>query len=175
MRWHNYFPSETWVWSLWRVRIVLLADFFFFYCTGIIKNTRTVMGCLHRFCKECIDKHIRMGYIVFVNSYFIWCSLANLVDMSRFLISKWRYFICRNNECPTCKEHCASRRSLRDDVVFDSIISAVYSDVKICENKVNSNHILNFFWFSICCFFFFFSFSWNSSLGIGSKQKRKIV
>ncbi|MED6185249.1 hypothetical protein PIB30_055243, partial [Stylosanthes scabra] len=25
-------------------------------CLGIIKKTRTVMECLHRFCRECIDK-----------------------------------------------------------------------------------------------------------------------
>jgi len=29
--------------------------------TGIIKKTRTVMECLHRFCRECIDKSMRLG------------------------------------------------------------------------------------------------------------------
>ncbi|KAI8551587.1 hypothetical protein RHMOL_Rhmol06G0197600 [Rhododendron molle] len=29
---------------------------------GIIKKTRTVMGCMHRFCRECIDKSMRLGY-----------------------------------------------------------------------------------------------------------------
>ncbi|CDY60607.1 BnaCnng36610D [Brassica napus] len=30
-------------------------------CLGIIKKTRTVMECLHRFCRECIDKSMRLG------------------------------------------------------------------------------------------------------------------
>lgn len=29
---------------------------------GIIRKTRTVMECLHRFCRECIDKSMRLGY-----------------------------------------------------------------------------------------------------------------
>lgn len=32
-------------------------------CLGIIRKTRTVMECLHRFCRECIDKSMRMGYV----------------------------------------------------------------------------------------------------------------
>ncbi|KAJ6893545.1 hypothetical protein NC652_027555 [Populus alba x Populus x berolinensis] len=31
-------------------------------CLGIIRKTRTVMECLHRFCRECIDKSMRLGY-----------------------------------------------------------------------------------------------------------------
>ncbi|EFJ38128.1 hypothetical protein SELMODRAFT_8697, partial [Selaginella moellendorffii] len=61
-------------------------------CLGIIRKTRTVMECLHRFCRECIDKSMRLG----------------------------------NNECPACRTHCASRRSLRDDPNFDSLIAALY-------------------------------------------------
>ncbi|MCD7466855.1 hypothetical protein HAX54_003898 [Datura stramonium] len=30
-------------------------------CLGIIKRTRVVMGCQHRFCRECIDKSMRLG------------------------------------------------------------------------------------------------------------------
>ncbi|XLT87982.1 hypothetical protein HN873_009735, partial [Arachis hypogaea] len=30
-------------------------------CLGIIRKTRTVMECLHRFCRECIDKSMRLG------------------------------------------------------------------------------------------------------------------
>ncbi|CAA6668681.1 unnamed protein product [Spirodela intermedia] len=29
--------------------------------SGIIRKTRTVMECLHRFCRECIDKSMRLG------------------------------------------------------------------------------------------------------------------
>ncbi|KAL8507034.1 hypothetical protein ACS0TY_017784 [Phlomoides rotata] len=63
-------------------------------CLGIIRKTRTVMECLHRFCRECIDKSMRLG----------------------------------NNECPACRTHCASRRSLRDDPNYDALIAALYPD-----------------------------------------------
>ncbi|KAI7729566.1 hypothetical protein M8C21_033945 [Ambrosia artemisiifolia] len=64
-------------------------------CLGIIRKTRTVMECLHRFCRECIDKSMRMG----------------------------------NNECPACRAHCASRRSLRDDPNYDALIAVLYPDI----------------------------------------------
>ncbi|KAH9617003.1 hypothetical protein KSS87_010355 [Heliosperma pusillum] len=70
-------------------------------CLGIIKKTRTVMECLHRFCRVCIDKSMRMG----------------------------------NNECPACRTHCASRRSLRDDPRFDELIAALYPDIKKFEEE----------------------------------------
>ncbi|KAF3444088.1 hypothetical protein FNV43_RR13778 [Rhamnella rubrinervis] len=69
--------------------------------TGIIKKTRTVMECLHRFCRECIDKSMRMG----------------------------------NNECPACRTHCASRRSLRDDPNYDALIAALYPDIEKYEEE----------------------------------------
>ncbi|KAH6764056.1 hypothetical protein C2S52_012950 [Perilla frutescens var. hirtella] len=70
-------------------------------CLGIIKKARTVMGCLHRFCRECIDKSMRLG----------------------------------NNECPACRIHCASRRSLRDDLDFDTLVNSVYPDVEKYEQE----------------------------------------
>lgn len=70
-------------------------------CLGIIRKTRTVMECLHRFCRECIDKSMRMG----------------------------------NNECPVCRTHCASRRSLRDDLNFDALIAALYPNVDTYEEE----------------------------------------
>ncbi|XP_021894308.1 putative E3 ubiquitin-protein ligase RING1a isoform X2 [Carica papaya] len=30
-------------------------------CLGIIKKTRTAIDCLHRFCRACIEKSIRLG------------------------------------------------------------------------------------------------------------------
>lgn len=70
-------------------------------CLGIIRKTRTVMECLHRFCRECIDKSMRLG----------------------------------NNECPVCRTHCASRRSLRDDLNFDALIAALYPNVDTYEEE----------------------------------------
>ncbi|KAE8686421.1 hypothetical protein F3Y22_tig00111064pilonHSYRG00037 [Hibiscus syriacus] len=70
-------------------------------CLGIIRKTRTVMECLHRFCRECIDKSMRMG----------------------------------NNECPACRTHCASRRSLRDDPNYDALIAALYPDIDKHEEE----------------------------------------
>ncbi|KAG8365503.1 hypothetical protein BUALT_Bualt18G0111800 [Buddleja alternifolia] len=70
-------------------------------CLGIIRKTRTVMECLHRFCRACIDKSMRLG----------------------------------NNECPACRTHCASRRSLRDDPNYDAMISALYPDIDKFEEE----------------------------------------
>ncbi|PRQ49946.1 putative aminoacyltransferase, E1 ubiquitin-activating enzyme [Rosa chinensis] len=75
-------------------------------CLGIIKKTRTVMECLHRFCRECIDKSMRMG----------------------------------NNECPACRTHCASRRSLRDDPNYDAIIATLYPDIEKYEKEELAFH-----------------------------------
>ncbi|KAJ6865857.1 E3 ubiquitin-protein ligase RING1b isoform X1 [Populus alba x Populus x berolinensis] len=72
----------------------------------IIKKTRTVMECLHRFCRECIDKSMRMG----------------------------------NNECPACRTHCASRRSLRDDPNYDALIAALYPDIDKYEEEELAFH-----------------------------------
>ncbi|KAL0865643.1 hypothetical protein Bca101_044761 [Brassica carinata] len=70
-------------------------------CLGIIRKTRTVMGCLHRFCQECIDKSMRFG----------------------------------NHECPACRKHCASRRSLRPDPKFDAFIAATFGNIDSNEEK----------------------------------------
>ncbi|XP_051126221.1 putative E3 ubiquitin-protein ligase RING1a [Andrographis paniculata] len=75
-------------------------------CLGIIRKTRTVMECLHRFCRECIDKSMRLG----------------------------------NNECPACRTHCASRRSLRDDPNFDALIAALYPDIDKYEEEELAFH-----------------------------------
>nr|XP_028964341.1 putative E3 ubiquitin-protein ligase RING1a isoform X1 [Malus domestica] len=64
------------------------------------------MGCLHRFCRECIDKSMRMG----------------------------------NNECPACRTHCASRRSLRDDPKYDALIAALYPDIEKYEEEELAFH-----------------------------------
>ncbi|KAJ0245168.1 putative E3 ubiquitin-protein ligase RING1b [Hirschfeldia incana] len=70
-------------------------------CLGVIRKTRTVMGCLHRFCKECIDKSMRFG----------------------------------NHECPACRKHCASRRSLRPDPKFDAFIAATFGNIDSNEEQ----------------------------------------
>ncbi|XP_047948494.1 putative E3 ubiquitin-protein ligase RING1b isoform X2 [Salvia hispanica] len=74
-------------------------------CLGVLKSTRAVMGCLHRFCKECIDKSMRLG----------------------------------NKECPACRKHCASRRSLRDDLVFDKIIGSLFPDLEKYEKELQAS------------------------------------
>ncbi|AQK66918.1 Putative E3 ubiquitin-protein ligase RING1a, partial [Zea mays] len=76
-------------------------DHLLFYFAGIIRKTRTVMECLHRFCRDCIDKSMRLG----------------------------------NNECPACRTHCASRRSLRDDPNYDALIAALYPDIDKYEEE----------------------------------------
>ncbi|KAE8662191.1 putative E3 ubiquitin-protein ligase RING1a [Hibiscus syriacus] len=44
-----------------------------------------------------------------------------------------------NNECPACRMHCASRRSLRDDPNYDASIAALYPDM-ISMKKRNAFH-----------------------------------
>lgn len=43
----------------------------------------------------------------------------------------------RNKECPVCRIHCASRRSLRDDLDFDTLINAIRPNVEKYEEEVH--------------------------------------
>ncbi|KAB1221966.1 putative E3 ubiquitin-protein ligase RING1a [Morella rubra] len=45
-----------------------------------------------------------------------------------------------NNECPACRTHCASRRSLRDDPNYDALISALYPDIDKYEEEELAFH-----------------------------------
>ncbi|KAM7492226.1 hypothetical protein LguiA_035147 [Lonicera macranthoides] len=40
-----------------------------------------------------------------------------------------------NNECPACRTHCASRRSLRDDLKFDEVIEFFFPNVDKYEEE----------------------------------------
>ncbi|KDO42132.1 hypothetical protein CISIN_1g011622mg [Citrus sinensis] len=48
--------------------------------------------------------------------------------------------LSRNNECPACRTHCASRRSLRDDPNYDALISALYPDIDKYEEEELAFH-----------------------------------
>ncbi len=82
-------------------------DFFIFLCIGIIRKTRTVMECLHRFCRECIDKSMRLGYVIKLSllSIFdslkpwdqissvvlVWGDLTNLLKVLRYMLKYFSY------------------------------------------------------------------------------------
>ncbi len=57
-------------------------------CLDLCKGTMVLKDCLHRFCKVCIDKSLRIG----------------------------------NKECPVCRQHYSSKRSLRSDTTVDQLI-----------------------------------------------------
>ncbi len=66
---------------------------------GILRETWTVMECMHRFCGECIQRCLRGG----------------------------------KQECPSCRQHVGSKRSLRRDTNFDQIIEKVLQNVDAHE------------------------------------------
>ena len=41
-----------------------------------------------------------------------------------------------NHECPTCRSHITSKRSLRYDESFDELIRAVFGDIELFEKRV---------------------------------------
>ncbi|RYR60206.1 hypothetical protein Ahy_A04g017273 [Arachis hypogaea] len=58
-----------------------------------------------------------------VKSLNEWCKKYGLRAKATTLVelpfdSSFMYYL-RNNECPTCQTHCASRGSLRDDPKYD--------------------------------------------------------
>eukprot|EP00466_Bigelowiella_natans_P012593 jgi/Bigna1/52194/estExt_Genewise1Plus.C_60119 len=82
----------------------LNSDFTCPICLGILRDTMTVMECLHRFCRECIELSIRMG----------------------------------QKQCPACRTRVPSRRNLRKDEYFDSLIAKIYPDLdKVSEEEEN--------------------------------------
>ncbi|KAF5195485.1 Ring finger protein [Thalictrum thalictroides] len=60
-----------------------------------MRQTHAVKECLHRFCKECIDKSMRVV----------------------------------NRECPACRKHLPSKRTLRKDTRYDRIIQEFYPNI----------------------------------------------
>jgi hypothetical protein len=118
-------------------------------CLGILNNTRTFMECMHRFCAEvrmpkyefhitCHESvhsmqstpaHTRrllfftiahtsnvskretcLTQLVFA-SFFLTCCVSQCIE---------KYIRVRKKECPQCRMHCSSKRSLRPDKRFDS-------------------------------------------------------
>jgi len=59
---------------------------------------------------------------------------------------------CSNNECPACRTHCASRRSLRDDPNYDSLIAALYPDIEKYEEDVWFVRFISTFPFGVCIY-----------------------
>lgn len=53
-----------------------------------------------------------------------------------------KYIRVRKKECPQCRMHCSSKRSLRPDKRFDSLINALYPDrqtIELQENMIFDN------------------------------------
>lgn len=48
-----------------------------------------------------------------------------------------------NKECPVCREKLISRRSLRADAMFDSVIAQIYGDRDECEER-RENSVIQF-------------------------------
>lgn len=87
-------------------------------------------------------------------------------------------FDFRNNECPACRTHCASRRSLRDDPNYDNLIAALYPDIDKYEQEVywsNSlslkleNYIVYFFMSSTSCWIS----GWLQELAFHEEEKNR--
>lgn len=54
------------------------------YFAGIIRNTRMIVECLHRFCKECIEKSLRLGYGPWNYSSKILSLIFKKIDLTGF-------------------------------------------------------------------------------------------
>uniref|UniRef100_A0A803QJH8 E3 ubiquitin-protein ligase RING1a n=1 Tax=Cannabis sativa TaxID=3483 RepID=A0A803QJH8_CANSA len=81
------------------------------------------------------------GYVTFCSflSYIRCVSLGCdrfLLPGSSFVFSD----LLRNNECPACRTHCASRRSLRDDPNYDALIAILYPDIEKYEEEELAFH-----------------------------------
>lgn len=84
--------------------------------------------------------HIIVKYSVFMPLSQLIVSVTQNLWFCRLFVN-WIFvlkmtFNCRNNECPACRTHCASRRSLRDDPNYDALISALYPDIDKYEEEV---------------------------------------
>ncbi|KAK1928765.1 E3 ubiquitin-protein ligase RING2-A [Phytophthora citrophthora] len=93
-------------------------------CLGIIKEAMVVMECLHRFCGECITTAIRQ----------------TPADGGK-----------SKSECPSCRIHIPSKRSLRPDTNFDALIKKIHPNLaeferheeQIIEQLNRSKHFNN--------------------------------
>ena len=80
----------------------LLQEFKCPICLGVLRNTVTVMQCLHRFCSDCMERNLR--------------------SMSK-------------KQCPACRIHVPSRRSLQRDYRVDALISKIIPNISKFERR----------------------------------------
>jgi len=118
----------------------------FIICVGIIRKTKTIRECMHRFCEECIDKCMRFGFFLELPPYLLinisYIFSLNCVDY--LVVIYFLVINCRKNECPICRTHCPDQLSLRDDPNYDALIALLCPDIDKFLKEVRYTHIFHF-------------------------------
>ncbi|WVZ26693.1 hypothetical protein V8G54_005237 [Vigna mungo] len=65
--------------------------------------------------------------------------LVNILAACCTVLTNSNWFYCSINECPICRVHVPSRRSLREDPNFDKLIAALVPDIDKYEEEVRRN------------------------------------
>ncbi|XP_071521174.1 E3 ubiquitin-protein ligase RING2 isoform X1 [Panulirus ornatus] len=118
-------------------------------CLDMLKNTMTTKECLHRFCQcRCLISQCVLGHLGHSHHQLAYCGSESSGKArskpEECIITALR---SGNKECPTCRKKLVSKRSLRPDPNFDTLISKIYPNRDEYEQhqerviaKLNKNH-----------------------------------
>ena len=81
-------------------------------CKSVLRETRVVIPCMHRFCKDCIEFEQR-----------------NTSGRTAVHGKK------KGGQCPQCRHPIPSRRHTKPDPAFDALLAAIYGDVEAYNNR----------------------------------------
>ncbi|KAM3571440.1 hypothetical protein VYU27_006516 [Nannochloropsis oceanica] len=83
-------------------------------CFDIVKEAKALRECLHRFCKDCGEKALRLS--------------NETKTMKR-----------TGAECPLCRTNIGSKRDLYDDPIFQELVALLYPHVAADEEAENKD------------------------------------
>jgi len=89
--------------------------------------------CLHRFCHSCMEKCLRQGKKVRGARPSRHCAARARGLAPMLTAARHRHRRRAAQECPACRCHVATRRSLRRDTRMDGIISSIFPDLLAYE------------------------------------------